>query len=128
MAPLHPPGVDPGNNALTALANIARWDYPVALLAADRAYTNCTPDDFQSPARAFGYQLVLDYKIDQLGIQDSFAGPKLIDGTWYCPAIPDRLADATREYRRVEGHLQRVAQHRRGHERHGQGRRTRRPR
>jgi len=30
-----------------------------------------------------GYELVLDYKIDQLGHQHSHAGMILVDGFWY---------------------------------------------
>ena len=51
------------------------------------------------PARALDYQLVFDYKIDQLGVQGSYSGAKLIEGAWYCPAIPNSLANATHDHR-----------------------------
>ena len=69
MAPLCKPGTRIGQNAMVALANLATRGHPAHLLAGDRAYTQCRPDDFQLPARALGYDLVFDYKIDQLGLQ-----------------------------------------------------------
>jgi hypothetical protein len=71
MAPLHKPGVEPGRNAVRALSSIHARGHPAHFLAADRAYTNAKPEDFQLPARALGYSVVLDYKIDQLGHQGS---------------------------------------------------------
>jgi hypothetical protein len=99
MAPVHRPGSDIAENAMTALTSIAARGHPRRLLAGDRAYTNCKPNKFQLPARALGYAPVFDYKIDQLGVQESYGGAKLIEGAWYCPAIPDSLAEATRDNR-----------------------------
>jgi hypothetical protein len=73
--------------------------HPTNFLAADRAYTNAKPEDFQLPARALGYKPVLDYKIDQLGVQSSFGGMLQIEGAWYCPSIPDVLISATSDLR-----------------------------
>ena len=42
---------------------------------------------------------MLDYHKDQLGVQGSHAGALLIEGNWYCPAMPQALIDATRDYR-----------------------------
>jgi len=86
MAPLHKPGVEPGRNAVRALRSIHDRGHPAHFLAADRAYTNAKPDDFQLPARALGYSPVLDYKIDQLGHQGSFAGHA--PGRW-CLVLPE---------------------------------------
>ncbi len=47
------------------------------------------------PARALGYSPVMDYRADQLGIQASSGGALLVEGTWYCPALPDPLIGAT---------------------------------
>ena len=49
---------------------------------------------------SLGYQPVFDYKVDQLGIQGSFAGMLQIEGAWYCPAIPQPLIEATIELRK----------------------------
>jgi hypothetical protein len=99
MAPLHRPATDVGPNAITALTSVAARGYPRHRLAADRAYTNCMPEKFQLPARALGYELVLDYKIDQLGVQESFKGAKLVEGARYCAGLPDVLANATLDFR-----------------------------
>ena len=100
MAPLHKPGVEPGRNAVRALRSIHDRGHPADFLAADRAYTNAKPEDFQLPARALGYSPVLDYKIDQLGRQGSFAGMLLVDGAWYCPSIPEVLVTCTYDHRK----------------------------
>ena len=46
-----------------------------------------------------GYQLVFDYKNDQLGNRGQFAGAILVEGEWYCPAMPTPLIEATRDFR-----------------------------
>jgi hypothetical protein len=73
--------------------------HPANFLAGDRAYTNAKAEDFQLPARALGYRLVLDYKIDQLGVQGEFGGMLLIEGAYYCPSIPEVLVTATIDFR-----------------------------
>jgi hypothetical protein len=99
MAPLCKPGTRIGQNALVALADLASRGHPAYLLAGDRAYTQCKPEDFQLPARALGYDLVVDYKIDQLGRQGSHEGMILVDGTYYCPSMPEPLITATKDLR-----------------------------
>ncbi|QLE75260.1 hypothetical protein FGW37_29960 [Streptomyces rectiverticillatus] len=89
------PGHAPGPNAIRVLADVRRRGHPAGFLAGDRAYNNTAPDDFQLPARALGYRLVFDYRQDQLGLQAGTAGAQLIEGTWYCPALPKALVTAT---------------------------------
>lgn len=100
MAPLHKPNKDIGKNAITALASVRDSGHPAGLLTVDRAYTHARPETFQLPARALGYELVLDYRDDQLGVQASHAGALLVEGGWYCPGIPPELINATRHYRK----------------------------
>jgi hypothetical protein len=100
MATLHKPGRSPGRQAVKALVSVHDRGHPARLLAGDRAYSSAKPQDFQLPARALGYQLVFDYKADQLGIQGSYAGMRLIEGAWYCPAIPKVLIEATIDLRK----------------------------
>ena len=99
MAPLRKPGTRIGQSAILALADMARRGHPAYLLAGDRAYTQCKPEDFQLPAAALGYDLVLDYKIDQLGLQGTHQGMILVDGSFYCPAMPEALINATKDFR-----------------------------
>ncbi|MGI5286708.1 hypothetical protein ACQEVF_25680 [Nonomuraea polychroma] len=84
-----------GANAITTLSSLADLGLPTRFAAVDRAYTDQAADHFARPARALGYQLVLDYKQDQRGLQGSAHGALLIDGTLACPLIPDRLATTT---------------------------------
>ena len=99
MAILHKPSRNPGGQAVRALTSVRGRGHPARLLAGDRAYSSAKPEDLQLPARALGYEMVFDYKIDQLGIQDSYAGMLQIEGAWYCPAIPTMLVEATIDFR-----------------------------
>ena len=64
-------------------------------LGYDRACTQALPGRFHLPARALGYSPVMDYRDDQPGIQASTGGAILVEGTWYCPALPEPLITAT---------------------------------
>ena len=90
MAPLHKPATQVGQNATRALKSVQERGHPANYLAGDRAYTQAKAEDFQLPARALGYNPVLDYKINQLGHQGSHAGMNLVDGAWYCPGMPEQ--------------------------------------
>lgn len=98
MAPLHKPGAEVGQNAVSAIASIVERGHPTAYLVVDRAYPNSKPDHLQLPARALGYDLVFDYRKDWLGVQDSVDGFLQIEGAWYCTSIPDELTWATRDF------------------------------
>lgn len=99
MAPLHRPGADPGGNGIAALASMVARGYPTGLAAGDRAYTSAMPEKYAYPARALGFELVLDYKDDQLGVMGEWAGALFIEGAFYCPSIPPKLIAATIDYR-----------------------------
>jgi len=81
---------------LTSLA--ARGHQP-GPLGCDRAYTQALPERFHLPARALGYQPVMDCRADHLGIQANTGGALLAGGTWYCPALPEPLITATTSLR-----------------------------
>jgi hypothetical protein len=89
------PGEDPGGTGARVLASVAARGHKAGWLGYDRAYTAALPGRFQLPARALGYRPVMDYRIDQLGIQASTGGAILVEGTWYCPALPEALITAT---------------------------------
>ncbi len=99
MAPLQRPGTNVGQSAVSTLASVVKRGHPAGWLGADRAYTNAKAEHFQLPARALGYSPVLDYKEDQLGVQGSYGGAVLIEGAFYCPAIPEGLKTATADHR-----------------------------
>jgi hypothetical protein len=41
----------------------------------------------------------MDYRDDQPGIQANTGGAILVEGTWYCPALPEPLITATTRLR-----------------------------
>ncbi|MEU5102055.1 hypothetical protein AB0H07_07150 [Streptomyces sp. NPDC021354] len=92
---LDTPTVRTGRNAITALQALSGLSLPVGTCAADRAYTGCSPENFQIPVRRLGYRLALDYKAADRGTQASWQGALLIDGTLTCPHMPAALAGAT---------------------------------
>ena len=93
------PGEDPGGTGARVLASAAARGHKPGWLGYDRAYTQALPERFHLPARALGYRPVMDYRIDQLGIQANTGGAILVEGTWYCPALPGPLITATTELR-----------------------------
>lgn len=92
---LDTPGNRIGPNAVRSLAQLAPFGFPRGLLAADRAYTDQITEHFAQPVRTMGYQLVLDYKQQNRGVQGTHQGALLVDGSLACPAMPDALAHAT---------------------------------
>ena len=93
------PGEDPGGTGARVLASVAARGHKAGWLGYDRAYTAALPGRFQLPARALGYRPVMDYRIDQLGIQANTGGAILVEGSWYCPALPGPLITATTRLR-----------------------------
>jgi hypothetical protein len=75
--------------------------YPAGLIAADRAYNNLAPANFARPLRALGHDFVVDYRIDQLGIQAQFEDFLLVEGQWYLNCMPSRLVNAVLDSRKV---------------------------
>ena len=45
--------------------------------------------------RALGYSLVMDYKVTELGRQANSQGAVMVDGAFYCPAMPEELVTAS---------------------------------
>jgi len=99
MAPLHKPGHSVGTNGIRALTSVIERGHPAGYLAADRAYSSASVEDFQLPATALGYKPIYDYRSDQLGVKGNFQGFLLIEGAYYCPNIPEALVNATADYR-----------------------------
>ena len=89
------PGEDPGGTGARVLASAAARGHKTGWLGYDRAYTAALPGRFHLPARALGYRRSWTTAIDQLGIQANTGGAILVEGTWYCPALPGPLITAT---------------------------------
>ena len=93
------PGEDPGGTGARVLASAAGRGHKTGCLGYDRAYTQALPGRFHLPARALGYHPVMDYRAGQPGIQANSGGAILVEGTWYCPALPGPLITATTRLR-----------------------------
>ena len=93
------PGEDPGGTGARVLASAAARGHKPGWPGYDRACTAALPGRFHLPARALGYRPVMDYRADQLGIQANTQGALLVEGTWYCPALPGPLITATARLR-----------------------------
>ena len=93
------PGEDPGGTAVRLLSNVRARGYPASFLGADRGYTQAHPERFHLPVRALGYSLVMDYKETELGRQANSSGAVMVEGTFYCPAMPEPLVRASADLR-----------------------------
>ena len=93
------PGEDPGGSAVRLLASVRERGYPPGHLGADRGYTQVLAERFHLPVRALSYSLVMDYRIDQLGYQANSQGAVLVEGTFYCPQMPQALVSASTDAR-----------------------------
>jgi hypothetical protein len=93
------PGQDPGGTGARLLAQVRSRGWPAGFLGADRGYTQCRPEHFHLPVRALGYSLVMDYKAAELGRQANTQGALMVDGSFYCPAMPEDLITASADKR-----------------------------
>jgi hypothetical protein len=93
------PGESPGPSGVRVLASVRARGWPARFLGADRGYTQGLPERFHLPARALGYSLVMDYKASQLGRQANSQGAVMVDGAFYCPAMPEALVAASADRR-----------------------------
>ena len=94
------PGTDIAGHGVGAFGSIVERGHPVGMAIADRAYfPNSKPENLQLPLRSFGYDLVFDYREDQLGITESYAGAIQVEGAWYCPSMPQVLIETTIDLR-----------------------------
>jgi hypothetical protein len=93
------PGQDPAGAGARLLAGVRRRGWPAGYLGADRGYTQCLPEHFHLPVRALGYSLVMDYKAAELGRQANSQGALMVDGSFYCPAVPEDLITASSDKR-----------------------------
>jgi hypothetical protein len=93
------PGIDPGGTAVRVLKGVVARGFAPGPLGVDRAYSAALATRFHLPVRALGFDLVVDYRIDQLGRQANSGGAVMVEGTWYCPSMPEALVNATIDLR-----------------------------
>ena len=100
------PSFEPPAHGLKALTNMfSRYGEYMkgGLVITDRGYfASAKPETLQLPVRALGMGIVTDYRDDQLGINGDHAGALQVEGAFYCPAMPDGLINATKDYRDKE--------------------------
>lgn len=89
------PGADPAGAARRMTSVLTALAHAPGYLAGDNLYTLADPATFQQPIRELGWDLVLPYPSGHTGRQGSVAGAPLVDGHWYCPAMPEALVAAT---------------------------------
>ena len=99
------PGTDPGGTAVRVLRGARTRGWAPGPLGVDRAYSTAFAAGFHLPVRAMGFDLVVDYRVDQLGRQANSHGAVMVEGTWYCPSMPEVLVNATIDLRagRIDG-------------------------
>lgn len=70
------------------------------IVVGDRGYfANSRPETLQIPVRALGFRIMTDYRDKQLGRKAGWAGSIMVEGQFYCPAMPENLQTATIDYR-----------------------------
>lgn len=98
----HVPAVAPAKSAVEAfhLMALLEPDRPRTQVAPDMLYLpGAAIDTFQRPMHDLGYSFVMDYPSNASGIQGGYGGALLVDGHFYCPAMPKALIDAIAEWR-----------------------------
>ena len=93
------PGTDPGGTGVRLLTSVRHRGHKAGYLGADRGYTQALPEHFHLPVRALGYFVVMDYKAAALGLQANSSGAVMVDGAFYCPAMPEALVSASADHR-----------------------------
>lgn len=97
---LDTPACRVGENAVIAATSIIERGHPAGICAGDRAYfPNSDAEKFQLPMRSLGYELIGDYRKDQLGLLTQYAGAILVEGNWFSPSMPEPLINATKDLR-----------------------------
>lgn len=99
----HRPGAMPWQRALRSLTNVfARPELPRGRFLGDRLYLpGQKAENLQVPLRKAGYDLIGDYKKNELGLQTELAsGAVVVDGQLYCPVMKERqrLVNATADF------------------------------
>lgn len=93
------PGQGFGERAAELLDTLGEHGLRVDHLVADRAYSALRPGQWHDQLREHRAKLVTDYGMGRLGLQDTTEGAVLVEGTWYAPAIPNRLVTAASDHR-----------------------------
>lgn len=100
---IHTPARAPGLHGGLALHSLKERGYPTkGWLTTDQLFQPGSRS-FHKHLRSFDYTSVFSYGLKSAGRQATHEGAILIDGHWYCPAIPKEYINAT--VRRREGKI-----------------------
>ena len=96
----HPPGRGPRWHRRAPARLGARPGLSGGTLGCGPGLQPSPPERFHLPVRALGYSLVMDYKETELGRQANSAGAVMVDGIFYCPAMPEVLVAVSADLRK----------------------------
>lgn len=103
---LDKPARQPRHSAMRALRNVLNSDLPRGYVVGDRDYyPHAQAEDWNIPLRQAGYKIVGDLRRDTHGVMGHFGGAELVDGNWYCPAMPKLHKNATADLHEAQGKL-----------------------
>lgn len=97
-AAMDKPGHSPGRHAVDAVQYLTSLpDTPRGYMVGDRAYfPGAKPENIHRPMRERGYKLVGDYRKDNFVPKHTASGAVLVDGQLYCPAMAEKLINASK--------------------------------
>jgi hypothetical protein len=98
----HRPGELVGHGMALIERHKAAFGLDRFLVMADRAYNNGRINEFHIPARKAGVELVIDYRLDDRGLQGHHRDLILVDGNWHVASMPKGLIEATWELGQLE--------------------------
>lgn len=92
------PGDGAPEHALSLMRSALDTGLEAGIVDMDRAYfANYGVERLQEPIFRLGFTPSADYRADRFGVQGSRAGAELIEGRFYCPAMPRVLKDASKD-------------------------------
>lgn len=105
----HKPGAQPSAAAREIFDDVTERGLSLDHVGGDQAYLpGAKSEVLQNPLRKQGAKLVMKYAVSQAGrqangegtIQGEAHGAVMVEGQWYCPALPAALRDVMVEYQR----------------------------
>lgn len=87
---LTPANVDPQTQVMGVVRDLVA-EQRIDTLISDRGYTFSKAERWALPLKEMGVEPVLDLHPDQRSTQGSYDGALMIDGGFYCPAMPQSL-------------------------------------
>ena len=92
---LTPASAEPQSPALGLVEEMVT-ENRIEILIADRGYTFAKAERWADPLRELGVDTVFDLHPDQRSTKGTFAGALLLDGSLYCPSLPEALKEIER--------------------------------